>query len=106
MKGGFYESVFEKVRLEISVPPNSDQEYIHGKYMTELVNGIVLEDTRAELIRIAVDMKRMYGIDCLILGGTELPLILRDASGIGIPLLDTTAIHVSEIVRAIIDETR
>ena len=104
--GGFYQSVFEPAGLEIVVPSSPDQKYIHDKYMTELVNGIVLEDTRAELIRIAVDIKRKDGIDCLILGGTELPLILRDASGIGIPLLDTTAIHVSEIVRSIIDETR
>ncbi|HVT04895.1 MAG TPA: aspartate/glutamate racemase family protein [Thermoanaerobaculia bacterium] len=34
------------------------------------------------------------GIDAVILGGTELPLILRDAQEAGIPFLDTTRIHV------------
>jgi aspartate/glutamate racemase len=33
------------------------------------------------------------------LGGTELPLLLRDATEVGIPLLDTTRIHVDRIVR-------
>ena len=34
----------------------------------------------------------------MILGGTELPLILRDAMVLGIPLLDTTKIHVEAMV--------
>jgi aspartate/glutamate racemase len=39
-----------------------------------------------------------HGIDGLILGGTELPLILRQTVHHGIPLLDTSRIHVSRIV--------
>ncbi|HEY2914496.1 MAG TPA: hypothetical protein VGK21_14125 [Candidatus Angelobacter sp.] len=38
------------------------------------------------------------GIQGLILGGTELPLILTDGSSIGIPFLDTTQIHVNAIL--------
>jgi aspartate racemase len=38
------------------------------------------------------------GIEGLILGGTELPLILRDETHGGIPLLDTTRIHVNAAV--------
>jgi hypothetical protein len=34
----------------------------------------------------------------MILGGTELPLTLRDAMVLGIPLLDTTKIHVRAMV--------
>jgi aspartate/glutamate racemase len=38
------------------------------------------------------------GVDAVILGGTELPLILRDATASDIPSLDTTAIHAKAIV--------
>ena len=37
-------------------------------------------------------------VDAVILGGTELPLILHDDTPCGIPLLDTTQIHVSAAV--------
>jgi len=43
-------------------------------------------------------MRERDGIEGLILGGTELPLILRDDMSRGIPFLDTTQIHVKAIV--------
>ena len=38
------------------------------------------------------------GIDGIILGGTELPLLLREETIAGLPTLDTTALHVEAIV--------
>jgi aspartate racemase len=105
MQGGFYNIVLNRAGIELVVPSMQQQEYIHNKYMTELVNGIILDETRAELVRIAAEMKEQKGIDGLVLGGTELPLILRGAQGIGIPLIDTTKTHVTEIVQAITAET-
>jgi aspartate racemase len=104
MRGGFYDVVFNKAGIELIVPSAPQQEYIHNKYMNELVNGVILDETRDGLVRIAVEMKDHRGIDGLILGGTELPLILRDAPEIGIPFLDTTKTHVTEIVQAILEE--
>jgi aspartate/glutamate racemase len=42
------------------------------------------------------------GIQGLILGGTELSLILREPTACGIPILDTTRIHVGAIVRELL----
>jgi aspartate/glutamate racemase len=39
-------------------------------------------------------MRRDLEIDALILAGTELPPLLRSESEDGMPLLDTTRIHV------------
>jgi aspartate racemase len=44
-------------------------------------------------------MKDRDHIDGVILAGTELPLLLTDDSAAGIPLLDTTEIHVSAAVK-------
>jgi aspartate racemase len=49
-------------------------------------------------------LKEKHGIEGLILGGTELPLILRDAAGQGIPFLDTTRIHVERAVAQLLSE--
>ena len=42
---------------------------------------------------------RRIGIDGVILGGTELPLLLRTPVIAEVPALDTTALHVDAIVR-------
>jgi aspartate racemase len=44
-------------------------------------------------------MRERDGIEALILGGTELPLLLTDSSPVGIPFLDTTQIHVNAILK-------
>ena len=62
--------------------------------MGELVKGVYRPETRERLLEIVGRMREDEGIEGVILGGTELPLILRVATASGIPLLDTTRIHV------------
>lgn len=98
MQGHFYSDVFSREAIALVVPNDEEQSYIHEIYMRELLNGIFLPETRGRLLRIADRLKTEEGIDGLILGGTELSLILRDVPALGIPFLDTTQIHVSAIV--------
>lgn len=98
MKGSFYPDVFSRAGITIVVPTEDEQAYIHEKYMKDLLNGILLPETRDRLLAIVDRMKARDNIEALILGGTELPLILRDAEHNGIPFLDTTKIHVDRIV--------
>ncbi len=93
MQGTFYPIVFSRGGIELVVPEAKDQDYIHDKYLNELVLGKFLPETRAGLLGIVDRMKAKDDIDGVILAGTELPLILRDADHKGIPLLDTTKIH-------------
>ena len=74
-------------------PAPQEQDFIHEKYMVELLNNIIRPDTRDRLLAIVEAMKQRDGIEALILGGTELPLILRNAGTTGIAFLDTTKIH-------------
>jgi aspartate racemase len=97
MQGKFYPHVFSKTDISLLMPQPDEQAYIHEKYMGELVKGIILPDTRQRLLAIVDRMKQQEGIEGLILGGTELPLILGDISDQGIPFLDTTKIHVQAI---------
>ena len=93
MQGSVYRDVFARQEMTVVVPDSPDQDFIHEKYMSELVAGIFLPETRAGLLAIVDKLAQQAGIDGVILGGTELPLILRDPAHNGIPFLNTTRIH-------------
>jgi aspartate racemase len=98
MQGRFYSDVFSRQGIALVVPDLDEQAYIHDRYMSELVNGIILPETRERLLAIVDRLKEQQGIQGLVLGGTELPLILGDVRDRGIPFLDTTRIHVQRVV--------
>jgi aspartate racemase len=98
MQGHFYSKIFAKQGIRVVVPGQQDQDYIHEKYMSELVQGIFLPETRDGLLEIVDRLREQKGIQALILGGTELPLILRGEAYSGIPFLDTARIHVKHAV--------
>jgi aspartate racemase len=102
MRGQFYREVFDQQAIAIITPDGDAQTYIHEKYMTELVHGIILDETKGGLLRIVRNLKAEHGIQGVILGGTELSLILRDGDDKDIPFLDTTLIHAHSAVRELL----
>ena len=103
MNGQFYPQVFAREGIAIVAPGPEDQAYTHNKYMDELVNEIFLPETRDGLLAVMERMKQSSGIEAVILGGTELPLLLRNSDNIGIPFLDTTRIHVEAAVERMLE---
>jgi len=85
MQGRFYSDALGKAGITTVLPAPDEQTYIHGKYMGELVNGIFLPDTREGLLSIVRRLMLEERIDGLILGGTELPLIMRNTEDQEIP---------------------
>jgi aspartate racemase len=102
MQGTAYPTLFSQAHIEVVAPHPNEQEFIHGIYMNELVKGILLPSTKLKLQEIIEAMLLRDNIDGIILAGTELPLILTEPSHQGIPLLDTTKLHVQRIVETII----
>jgi len=100
MEGDFYQDGFEAVGMEIITPMPDERKYIHKVYMEELVRGRFLPETKNHLVSIATRMYNEAQIDCLILGGTELPLIMKTSDFEDIELLNTTKIHVEHILDA------
>lgn len=104
MQADFYPSVFARKHIAVIAPPPDDLQYVHEKYMGELVNGIFLDETRAQIVAIAQRLQTSASLDGIILGGTELPLLLRDPSILGLPVVDTTAVHVERAVAALLTQ--
>jgi len=102
MQAQFYPEVFGRAGIQIIAPNDEEQSYIHEKYLGELLNNIFASETRDSLLAIVDRLKEREDIEGLILGGTELPLILRDKEHNGVPFLDTTRIHVQSIVNKLL----
>jgi aspartate racemase len=98
MEAPFYPAVFSRRNVRLVVPTPEEQTYIHQIYFNELLKDKFLPETRTKLLAIADEMKARDGIQGLILGGTELPLLLRAEEHNDLPLLDTTRIHVDRLI--------
>jgi aspartate racemase len=104
MRAPFFPQSFMARQITIVVPNETEQSYIHDKYMNELFVGLILPETREGLLEIVQAMKERDGIEGVILGGTELSLILREGTAAGLPVLDTTQIHVDAAVEWLLRE--
>ena len=98
MQGRFYTDVFEAAGIALVTPAPDEQAFIHDRYMNELVNGLFTQPTRERFLSITRRLAQEDGIKGLILGGTELPLLMRGAEVPGVTLLDTTRLHVEQVV--------
>ena len=98
MQGRFYPEVFARRGIAVRAPAPDDLEWVHARYMGELLAGDFREETRRGFLAVIARL-REDGADAVVLAGTELPLLLRDAPDAGVPLLDTTDIHVRRVIR-------
>lgn len=98
MQGRFYPDTFEKAGIELVTPSAGEQSFVHDKYMNELLHGIVNPQSRAGILAVVERMRTEEGIEGLLIAGTELPLALRGAREVTIPMLDTSQLHVARIV--------
>lgn len=98
MKARLFPNVFLGEQIEVVTPNAGEQDFIHDIYMNELVKGVIRNETRERLLAIASRMKKDDRIEGLLLGGTELSLILKDLDGTSLELLDTMKIQVQAAI--------
>ena len=91
MEADFFPRTFEKFGVSVSIPSPEEREYIDNKTMAELADGKIESATREKLVEICRRLTDEEGIEALILGSTELSLILNDEV-LRIPVLDTARI--------------
>jgi len=99
MEGSFYPSVLARHGIECITPDAREITWIHERYVGQMLRGDFREETRDGVIGIILRLGNEEKIDGVILGGTELTILLSASSIGGVPALDTTALHVSAIVK-------
>jgi aspartate racemase len=87
-----------KRNVEVFVPDDKERELIGKRIFEELENGIVKKETEKELIDIINRMKTENGIEGVILGCTELPLILNE-DNCPVMCFDSVKIHLDRLIR-------
>jgi aspartate racemase len=88
MEGPVYPEALEAFRIETTIPNVADREKINGIIFNELVNGVFPEASRLYFNEVAGKLKAI-GCDAVVLGCTEIPLIVRP-DDTPLPTLDST----------------
>ncbi len=101
MREEFFKVPFIKSGIEVVIPTQEEMEYINDKISSELELGLVKEETRINFQKIIARMKQEDEIEAIVLGCTELPLLLNDEVSPA-PCLDTMQIHIKTIVNKIV----
>lgn len=102
MTGEFFKKLFEEKGIDIITPLDSEMKFINEKISSELELGIVKESTLKDFQKIILRMKEEDNIQAIVLGCTELPLLLNDDVSV-VPCLDTMQIHISSIIDRIVE---
>ncbi len=97
MEQDFMKKDLLQAGIDVIVPEQADRELIAKRIYEELELGIVKESTLQEFNEIIKKMQSMHEIEAIILGCTELPLILNDENCV-LPCLDSVAIHIRKLV--------
>jgi aspartate racemase len=99
MEGTFYPTVFARGGMAVVSPNAEERTWIHDRYVGQLLKGDFRDETRDGVIAVVKRLREEDNIDGVILGGTELTLLLSGPMAEDIPALDTTELHVNAIVK-------
>jgi aspartate racemase len=104
MRAQFYPEALTAVGVQLIAPSPDEQTIIHETYVGELARGVFKTATRLQFANVIERLASENNVDAVILGGTELPLLLESYSDAPVPLLNSAAIRVDSIVDVILDE--
>lgn len=103
MEMPFYTNKLEAYGLEVLIPKEQEtRDYIQQTVKEELGIGFINPETKKKYISIVKDLVE-DGAECIILGCTEIPMLISQAD-FEIPVFDTTKIHSEAIVEYIVSE--
>ncbi len=83
--------------IEVVSPDASDRDLLHGIILDELTRGLVRESSR-QAVEEVVQRMRDRGLEGVVVGCTELPLLLEQGCSLALPCYDTTRLHATAAV--------
>lgn len=103
MTNGLYTNVFPTYGINAFVPDEKGIETVHKIIFPKLEDGIVIPEDKVRMLSLASQMIEENHADGLVLGCTELPLMIEE-SDLDTKVLNTTKIHVEAIVNRLVSE--
>jgi len=92
MEQPFYRDRLGKYGIKVVTPDERERDYINTIIFDELCSGKIKEESKKQFVRIIERLAKYEGAEGVILGCTEIPLLVKQAD-VSIPVFDTTAIH-------------
>lgn len=97
MEQDYMKKDFLEAGIEVFIPDEDDRKLVAKRIFEELELGIVKESTLSEFQNIIDKMRGQYGVEAVVLGCTELPLLLN-SNNCSIPCLDSVEIHINDLI--------
>lgn len=104
MEQDYMKKDFLQAGIEIIVPDAENRKLVAKRIFEELEVGIVKESTLKEFNEVIRKMKEEHDIEAVVLGCTELPLLLNDDNCV-LPCLDSVEIHIGELIKLAVSKT-
>jgi aspartate racemase len=99
MEQNFYRDILEKkYGLKVVIPTKSERDYINAVIFDELCAGKINPKSKKQYVRIINRLSKEEGAQGVILGCTEIPLLIKQKD-VRVPVFDTTAIHAEAAVK-------
>ncbi|GBO87787.1 aspartate/glutamate racemase family protein [Marinobacter salsuginis] len=102
MEQAFYRESLENAGIDVVIPDEPQRHLIHRVIYEELCLGQIVADSRRAYLEV-VDSLAERGAEAVILGCTEIGLLIRQADT-PVPLYDTTGIHAAQAVELALAE--
>lgn len=104
MKSRLYENALAARGIGTCPLSEADQSRLYGLFFPNLENGLVIPEDKAAVIELTERHIAANAIDAVILGCTEIPLMIRPGD-LSVPRVDTAEIQVQSIVEQMIRDT-
>lgn len=104
MSGDFYAERFADHEIDVLVPDAASQTVVDDIIFEELVHGDIEADSRERHLEIIDDLVDR-GAEGIVLGCTEIELLVQQSDRPDVPMFDTTALHVERAVEYALAET-
>lgn len=102
MESPLYPSIFKEDGIEVILPDKRDMAMIHRTIYTELILGTLKDESREKFLEVIFKL-REKGAQGVILGCTEIPLLIHEKHLPGFPVLNTMKLHAFAAVDAAIE---
>lgn len=102
MEEDYFKKIFVSNGIDVIIPEKIERAYIDNAIASELEFGIVKEETKKIIDSIIQRLVEQEGIEGLIIGCTELPLIYENVE-LPIPCFDTMRYHIEGIVKQMLN---
>ena len=103
MKNGLYSNALTNRNIDWILPNENDIETLGDIIYPNLENGIVIKEDKERMIGIAEKYIGQHGADSILLGCTEIPLMIK-SNDVSVPVINSTEIHIDKISEIIISD--